>query len=46
MYFSTFQWCIDYVDISWRSAAMAVKQRRGGKNKSSYTHSCRTLTWR
>jgi len=25
---------------------MGVKQRRGGKNKSSYTHGCRALTWR
>jgi len=23
-----------------------VKQRRVGENKSSYTHGCRTLTWR
>jgi len=23
-----------------------VKQRWGGKNKSSYTNGCRTLTWR
>jgi len=23
-----------------------VKQRWGGKNKSSYTHGCRALTWR
>jgi len=23
-----------------------VKQRWGGKNKSTYTHGCRALTWR
>jgi len=29
-----------------RSSTRGVKQRWDGKNKSSYTHGCRVLTWR
>jgi len=44
----TFQRCIDCFDIARRSSARGrrVKQRWDGKNKSSYTHGCRALTWR
>jgi len=38
--------CIDCVDIARRSCGMGVKQRWDGKNKSSYTHGRRALTWR
>jgi len=43
MYFSAMY--IDCVDTARRSSARGVKQRWDGKNKSSYTHGCRALTW-
>jgi len=48
----TFQRCrpIDCVDMARRSSATArgrqTTGRTDGKNKSSYTHGCRAVTWR